>query len=66
MSKRSEPPISPGTNVARNAGIYQETGPRGGLRPNFATGAEGKRLPPTTETGNGWTPVDPTPHGRRK
>ncbi len=61
-----KPILPPGTNVGRHAGIYREVGPRGGLKDNFSTVAENKRLPPTIDAGNRWTPVDPTPHGHRK
>jgi hypothetical protein len=55
----------PGTNVGKNGGIFQEVGPRGGAKPNYATVADNKILPPTTKAGNGWTPVDRTPDSRR-
>jgi hypothetical protein len=57
--------LPPGTNVGRRGGIYQEVGPRGGPAPNYATVPENKRLPPTTEPGHGWKPIDTTPHGHR-
>ncbi|MDD5581562.1 MAG: YjzC family protein [Methylobacter sp.] len=55
----------PGTNVGKNGGIYQEVGPRGGAKSNYATVADNKILPPTTQAGNGWKPVDRTPDSRR-
>jgi hypothetical protein len=55
----------PGTNVGRDGGIYQEVGPRGGEKSNFATVADHKVLPPTTKSGHGWKPVDRTPDSRR-
>ena len=61
-----QPVLPPGANVGRDGGIYQEVGPRGGPKDNYATVAENRRLPPTTAPGHGWAPVDPTPHGHRK
>ena len=55
----------PGTNVGKNGGIFQEVGPRGGAKSNFATVADNKILPPTTKAGNAWAPVDRTPDSRR-
>jgi len=61
-----KPVLPPGTNVGRDAGIFQEIGGRGGLKDNFSTVSENKRLPPTSESGNGWVRVDRTPHGHRR
>jgi hypothetical protein len=57
--------MKPGTGSGKRGGIFQEVGPRGGPRNNFATVAENTRLPPTTESGNHWQLVDETPHGTR-
>ncbi len=56
---------SPGTNVGSQGGIYQEVGPRGGSKPNFATVADDRRLPPTTQPGSTWKPVRITPKSDR-
>jgi hypothetical protein len=37
----------PGTNVGKQGGIYQEVGPKGGAKPNYATVPDNKPLPPT-------------------
>ncbi|MBP9035016.1 MAG: YjzC family protein [Rhodocyclaceae bacterium] len=55
----------PGTSTGNQGGIYQETGPRGGKVPNFATVADNKPLPPTTKPGNTWTPMKVTPDSKR-
>jgi len=55
----------PGSNVGRQAGIYQEIGPRGGPKDNFATVPEHHRLPPTEQAGATWKPYRVTPHGHR-
>lgn len=41
----------PGENTGKNGGIYQEVGPRGGKKDNFATVKDNERLPPTTKPG---------------
>lgn len=55
----------PGTNTGKAGGIFQEVGPKGGLRPNFATVADHKPLPPTTSPGSTWKPVKTTPPSKR-
>lgn len=55
----------PGTSTGNQGGIYQETGPRGGKLPNYATVADNKPLPPTTKPGNTWSPVRVTPDSKR-
>ena len=40
----------PGVSSGNQGGIYQETGPRGGARPNFTTVADHKPMPPTSNT----------------
>ena len=35
-------------------------GPKGGTKPNYATVADNKPLPPTTQPGHAWTPVKVT------
>lgn len=57
--------LKPGTNVGKQGGIYQEIGPKGGARPNYATVADNKPLPPTTKPGHTWKPVEKTPDSRR-
>lgn len=56
---------TPGTNTGKNGGIYQEIGPHGGSKPNFATVPDNKPLPPTTKPGNTWKPVAVTPDSKR-
>lgn len=57
--------MKPGQNTGKNGGIYQEQGPRGGLKNNFATVPENRQLPPTSKPGSTWVPVKQTPHGHR-
>lgn len=56
---------TPGQNTGNNGGIFQEQGPRGGLRPNYSTVADNKPLPPTTRPGHTWKPVKTTPDSHR-
>lgn len=55
----------PGQNTGRNGGIFQEVGPRGGRRDNFAAVPDNRPLPPTTTPGAGWIRVKRTPDSRR-
>jgi hypothetical protein len=57
--------VVPGASVGKDAGVFQEQGPRGGMRDNFATIAENHRAPPTTSRGSSWVRIDATPHGHR-
>lgn len=56
---------TPGSNSGKNGGIYQEQGPRGGMRDNFATVPDNKPLPPTSSPGSKWVPVSRTPDSKR-
>ncbi|MNF40045.1 hypothetical protein D3C85_1235420 [compost metagenome] len=55
----------PGANTGKNGGIYQEQGPRGGLKDNFATVPDRTSLPPTTQPGHTWVQVERTPDSNR-
>lgn len=55
----------PGTSVGEDGGIYQEVGKRGGRKENFATVADDRPLPPTTEAGNTWVRIHRTPKSDR-
>lgn len=55
----------PGTNTGDKGGIFQEIGPDGVAKPNFATVPDNKPLPPTTESGNTWKPIKVTPDSKR-
>ena len=55
----------PGENTGNNGGIFQEAGARGGLRPNFATVADNKSLPPTSKPNSYWVPITTTPDSKR-
>ena len=59
-------PQKPGTNTGSNGGIFQEVGPQGGKRPNYATVADNKPLPPTTKPNSGWVPLKTTPDSKKK
>lgn len=56
----------PGTNSGNQGGIYQERGPRGGLKDNFTTVPENRSFPPTSQPGSTWVPRSKTPHGNHK
>ena len=57
--------IKPGQNPGKDGGIYQEVGPRGGKKDNFATIPDHRKAPPTSQPGNFWTPVKKTPDSNR-
>lgn len=57
--------LKPGTECPVS-GQYLEVGPRGGSQGNEITSVEGKKLPPTSKSGNGFLLVDPTNHKGRK
>lgn len=57
-------PLKPGT-PAPHSGQYRPVGPRGGFIGNTEiTAIQGKPLPPTPSSGQGFLPVDPTKHKR--
>lgn len=58
-------PKKPGQSTGSLGGIYQEVGPNGGLKPNYATVADNKPLPPTRKPRHGWAPVKVTPQSKR-
>lgn len=55
----------PGENTGKDGGIYQEVGPRGGAKDNFATVRDNEKLPPTSESGNQWKLVKRTPDSKK-
>ena len=55
----------PGTSTGNQGGIYQEIGPKGSPRPNYATVPDNKPLPPTTTPGSTWKPLKVTPDSKR-
>lgn len=55
----------PGSNTGNSGGIFQEVGPRGGARPNFAAVPDNKPLPPTSKPDSTWKPVSRTPNSKR-
>lgn len=58
--------LKPGQSSGKNGGIYQEQGPRGGKKENFATIADNKKAPPTQGgKGSTWVQVDRTPDSKR-
>jgi len=61
MSKKNKP----GSNTGKNGGIFQEVGPRGGKRPNYATVPDNRPLPPTTTPGHSWVRTRRTPDSKR-
>ena len=56
----------PGSNTGNSGGIFQEQGPHGGRKPNYATVADNRPLPPTTKPGNTWVPTHTTPNSTKK
>lgn len=57
--------MKPGQNTGNQGGIFQENGPRGGKKPNFATVPDNRPLPPTSAPGHTWEPIKTTPTSRR-
>lgn len=57
--------LRPGQSTGNTGGIFQEVGPQGGKRPNYATVPDNKPLPPTTKPGHTWAPVSTTPNSKR-
>lgn len=55
----------PGSNTGSNGGIWQEIGPRGGEKPNYATVPDNTTLPPTTQPGHQWREIQRTPDSER-
>lgn len=55
----------PGENTGKNGGIFQEVGPKGGKRPNFAAVSDNKPLPPTSKPNSTWKTVKTTPDSKR-
>jgi hypothetical protein len=55
----------PGENTEKDGGIYQEVGPRGGEKDNFATVKDKERLPPTSKPGHEWKLKNRTPNSSR-
>lgn len=56
----------PGDNTGKNGGIFQEVGPRGGRKDNFAAIPDNKTLPPTSKSGHSWEQIKRTPDSHRK
>lgn len=55
----------PGISSGNQGGIYQEIGPKGGTKPNYATVPDHKPMPPTSKPGSTWKPVKVTPDSKR-
>ncbi len=58
--------LKPGSSTGNNGGIFQEISPSGHPRPNFATVADNKPLPPTTTPNATWKPIATTPKSRSR
>lgn len=57
--------IKPGTTPGNNGGIFQERGPRGGMKDNFATIPDNHKAPPTSKPDSTWVPKSRTPDSKR-
>ena len=55
----------PGSSTAKNGGIFQETGPRGGRKDNYVAVPDHHRLPPTSKPGHAWEQVKRTPDSKK-
>ncbi|CNE82790.1 MULTISPECIES: hypothetical protein [Yersinia] len=49
-----------------DGGIWQEVGPRGGKKDNYATVKDNEKLPPTTHKGHEWELINKTPDSKKK
>jgi hypothetical protein len=58
--------LKPGENSGKDGGIFQENGPRGGKKDNFATIPDNRKAPPTSKPGGTWEQVKRTPDSTRK
>ena len=58
--------LKPGENTGKDGGIFQEVGPRGGKKENFAAIPDDHKAPPTTKPGSSWEQVVRTPDSTRK
>jgi hypothetical protein len=56
----------PGSNTGKNGGIYQEVGPRGSQKDNYATVKDNDKLPLIIQPGNEWKLIKRTPDSKRK
>ena len=57
--------LKSGDNTGKNGGIYQEVGPRGGKKENYATIADDRKVPPTSQSGNSWELIQKTPDSKK-
>lgn len=57
--------MKPGENSKKDGGIYQETGPRGGKKENYATIADNTKAPPTSKPNSTWEPIKLTPDSKK-
>jgi hypothetical protein len=55
----------PGENTGQDGGIYQEVGPRGGKKPNYATVKDNQKLPPTSQPNHEWQLKERTPDSKK-
>ncbi|WP_040977249.1 hypothetical protein [Necropsobacter massiliensis] len=58
--------IKPGELTDKEGGIYQEIGPRGGLKDNFVTIRDHEKAPPTTQPGHSWKQIHKTPDSKKR
>jgi hypothetical protein len=56
----------PGENTGSGGGIFQEIGPRGGRRDNFAAVPDNRNLPPTSSPGSTWERIKRTPDSTKR
>lgn len=57
--------LKPGENSGKDGGIYQERGPRGGMKDNYATIPDNRQAPPTQNKGSEWVRTNRTPDSKR-
>lgn len=57
--------LKPGENTGKDGGIYQEVGPRGSRKENFATIKDNQKVPPTQKPGHSWERINRTPDSKR-
>lgn len=57
--------LKPGENSGKDGGIFQEKGPRGGMKDNHATIPDNRRAPPTSKPDSTWEQTKRTPDSKK-
>ena len=63
--QKMENRLKSGENTGKDGSIYQEVGPRGSRKENFATIKDNQKFPPTQKPGHYWERINRTPDSKR-